>query len=86
MQQTLEDIISSKHLFNLTELIQQQMHLFVEHPDDQEHFIYEVQEKCKNGGMRFCEVYASDDSQEKFIDDFINVWDKVMMADRFDVK
>lgn len=34
----------------------------------------------------FCEVYASDDSQEKFIDDFINVWDKVMMADRFDVK
>jgi len=33
----------------------------------------------------FCEVYASDDSQEKFIDDFIKVWDKVMMLDRFDV-
>jgi len=33
----------------------------------------------------FCEVYASDDSQEKFINDFINVWHKVMMSDRFDV-
>ncbi|MDA8197775.1 MAG: catalase/peroxidase HPI [Actinomycetota bacterium] len=32
------------------------------------------------------EVYASSDSNEKFIGDFINAWDKVMMADRFDLK
>ena len=29
------------------------------------------------------EVYASDGSQEKFIGDFINAWNKVMNADRF---
>ncbi|WP_422484297.1 catalase/peroxidase HPI [Gudongella sp. DL1XJH-153] len=34
----------------------------------------------------FSEVYASDDNQEKFVDDFIKTWDKVMMSDRFDVK
>ena len=32
------------------------------------------------------EVYASDDSQEKFIKDFIAAWVKVMNADRFDLK
>ncbi len=32
------------------------------------------------------EVYASDDSKEKFIDDFILAWNKVMNADRFDLK
>jgi catalase-peroxidase len=32
------------------------------------------------------EVYASDDADEKFINDFAKVWDKVMMLDRFDVK
>lgn len=31
------------------------------------------------------EVYACEDSQEKFLQDFINVWDKVMMLDRFDL-
>ena len=31
------------------------------------------------------EVYASDDSSSKFTQDFINVWVKVMNADRFDV-
>ncbi|MGQ0736909.1 MAG: catalase/peroxidase HPI [Acidobacteriota bacterium] len=31
------------------------------------------------------EVYASDDSQEKFVRDFVAAWDKVMMLDRFDV-
>ena len=31
------------------------------------------------------EVYASNDSSGKFIQDFINVWVKVMNADRFDV-
>ena len=31
------------------------------------------------------EVYASNDSSSKFIQDFINVWVKVMNADRFDV-
>jgi len=32
------------------------------------------------------EVYASDDSKEKFVNDFINAWNKVMNADRFDLK
>ncbi len=32
------------------------------------------------------EVYASDDSKEKFVTDFVAAWDKVMMLDRFDVK
>ncbi len=31
------------------------------------------------------EVYASDDSQEKFINDFVAAWNKVMNADRFDL-
>jgi catalase-peroxidase len=31
------------------------------------------------------EVYASDDAREKFVKDFIAAWNKVMMADRFDV-
>jgi catalase-peroxidase len=30
------------------------------------------------------EVYACDDAQEKFVGDFIAVWDKVMNLDRFD--
>jgi catalase-peroxidase len=30
------------------------------------------------------EVYASDDSQEKFVRDFVAAWDKVMNLDRFD--
>ena len=32
------------------------------------------------------EVYACDDSQDKFIKDFISAWVKVMNADRFDLK
>jgi catalase-peroxidase len=32
------------------------------------------------------EVYACDDSQEKFIKDFTAAWVKVMNADRFDLK
>jgi catalase-peroxidase len=31
------------------------------------------------------EVYACEDSQEKFVDDFIAVWNKVMNLDRFDL-
>jgi len=31
------------------------------------------------------EVYASDDSQEKFVNDFVAAWDKVMNLDRFDL-
>ncbi|MBT9162453.1 MAG: Catalase-peroxidase [Dehalococcoidia bacterium] len=31
------------------------------------------------------EVYASDDSQEKFVHDFVAAWNKVMNADRFDL-
>jgi catalase-peroxidase len=32
------------------------------------------------------EFYASDDAKEKFVSDFVAAWNKVMMADRFDVK
>ena len=32
------------------------------------------------------EVYASNDSQEKFVKDFVNAWAKVMRLDRFDLK
>ncbi|MEG0917747.1 MAG: catalase/peroxidase HPI, partial [Myroides sp.] len=32
------------------------------------------------------EVYASADAQEKFINDFVSAWTKVMNADRFDLK
>jgi catalase-peroxidase len=31
------------------------------------------------------EVYASDDSKEKFVRDFVAAWEKVMNADRFDL-
>ncbi len=31
------------------------------------------------------EVYASDDAQDKFINDFVSAWNKVMNADRFDL-
>jgi len=31
------------------------------------------------------EVYGSSDSQEKFLEDFIAAWDKVMNLDRFDI-
>jgi catalase-peroxidase len=33
----------------------------------------------------FAEVYASDDAKEKFVRDFVAVWDKVMNLDRFDL-
>lgn len=32
------------------------------------------------------EVYASDDAEQKFMDDFAQAWHKVMMLDRFDVR
>ncbi len=32
-----------------------------------------------------CEVYAGDDSQGKFVRDFVAAWDKVMNMDRFDI-
>ncbi len=34
----------------------------------------------------YAEVYAQDDNKEKFVNDFIKVWTKVMNADRFDLK
>lgn len=34
----------------------------------------------------YSELYAQDDSKEKFVKDFINAWVKVMNADRFDLK
>lgn len=33
----------------------------------------------------FAEVYACDDSQEKFVHDFVAAWDKVLNLDRFDI-
>ena len=33
----------------------------------------------------YAEVYAQDDSKEKFIKDFVAAWTKVMNADRFDI-
>lgn len=33
----------------------------------------------------YAEVYAQDDSQEKFLQDFVAAWAKVMNADRFDL-
>ncbi len=34
----------------------------------------------------YVEVYAQDDSREKFVKDFVAAWTKVMNADRFDLK
>jgi catalase-peroxidase len=33
----------------------------------------------------YAEVYACNDSEEKFVEDFITAWDKVMNLDRFDL-
>jgi len=33
----------------------------------------------------YAEVYGQDDNKEKFIQDFVNAWAKVMNADRFDL-
>jgi catalase-peroxidase len=32
------------------------------------------------------EAYAQDDNNQKFINDFIKAWNKVMNADRFDLR
>ena len=34
----------------------------------------------------YAEVYAQSDSQEKFVKDFVAAWNKVMNADRFDLR
>jgi catalase-peroxidase len=34
----------------------------------------------------YAELYAQDDNQEKFVKDFVAAWNKVMNADRFDLK
>ena len=34
----------------------------------------------------YSEVYAQDDNKEKFVNDFVKAWTKVMDADRFDLK
>ena len=34
----------------------------------------------------YSEVYAQDDNKEKFVQDFVSAWTKVMNADRFDLK
>jgi catalase-peroxidase len=33
----------------------------------------------------YAEVYAQDDNAEKFVNDFVAAWTKVMSADRFDL-
>ena len=33
----------------------------------------------------YAEVYAQDDNREKFVQDFVSAWCKVMDADRFDL-
>lgn len=33
----------------------------------------------------YAEVYAQDDNKQKFANDFVSAWNKVMMADRFEV-
>jgi catalase-peroxidase len=33
----------------------------------------------------YSEVYAQDDAQEKFVNDFVAAWNKVMNLDRFDL-
>ncbi|HTY74532.1 MAG TPA: catalase/peroxidase HPI [Candidatus Nanoarchaeia archaeon] len=39
-----------------------------------------------NGQLRaLAEVYGSEDSQEKFLNDFVTAWNKVMNLDRFDL-
>jgi catalase-peroxidase len=32
------------------------------------------------------EVYAAEDGKQKFLNDFVKAWNKVMMLDRFEVK
>ncbi|MFT4522586.1 MAG: catalase-peroxidase [Bacteroidia bacterium] len=34
----------------------------------------------------YAEVYAQDDNKEKFVRDFVKAWEKVMNADRYDLK
>ena len=34
----------------------------------------------------YAEVYAQDDNRQKFVDDFVAAWVKVMNADRFDIR
>ena len=33
----------------------------------------------------YAEVYAQDDNRQKFVQDFVAAWAKVMNADRFDI-
>jgi catalase-peroxidase len=34
----------------------------------------------------YAEVYAQDDNKEKFVNDFVKAWCKMMNLDRFDLK
>ena len=34
----------------------------------------------------YAEVYAQDDNKEKFIEDFVKIWIKIMNADRQDLR
>jgi len=42
--------------------------------------------RCQAAILRaYAEVYAQDDNKEKFVQDFVAAWTKVMNADRFDL-
>jgi len=40
---------------------------------------------CNSILRAYAELYAQDDSQEKFVNDFVAAWTKVMKADRYDL-
>ena len=45
-----------------------------------------AQKEVENSQLRaIAEVYGCQDSSQKFVEDFIGVWDKVMNLDRFDL-
>ena len=45
----------------------------------------DIQHKT-DAGCVFLSIHSLEDAKEKFVNDFIAAWNKVMNADRFDVK
>lgn len=46
---------------------------------------FKFKELNKKSLHALAEVYGCDDSQEKFLHDFVAVWNKVMNLDRFEI-
>ncbi len=40
---------------------------------------------CRSQLRALVEVYGSEDASEKFVNDFVAAWNKVMNLDRFDL-